>query len=59
MSFYFFMRHQELDKYDTFKISWDNEIITTYHYYQKPAALDEQRAEILYLPAQTYVCALK
>ena len=59
MSSYFFMRHQELDKYGAFKISWDNEIITTYHYYQKPAALDEQRAKISYLPVQTYLYALK
>ena len=53
------MRHQELDKYGVFKISWDNEIIKTYHYYQKPAALDEQRAKIWYLPVQTYLYALK
>ena len=45
MSSYFFMRHQELDKYGAFKISWDNEIITIYHYYQKPATLDEQRVK--------------
>ena len=53
------MRHQELDKYGVFKISWDNEIITNDHYYQKPAALHEHRAKISYLPAHRYLYALK